>query len=815
MDILSSATEKSSNSIKYFFCRFGFIYFNIITTFRISFPDRQFGAIMLNDPNYVRGVVMEGGGAKGYYEAGVVHAFHMSEMDFTVITGSSAGALNALFLAEYLYKKRCKKDKGKLGPQELKDELYTMVVRFHAALLLLAEVDLIPDSENDPLGRLYEILQRINVNFSDIIRIVWLISTPTLFKKAVLSIKDLSHIGAIYRVLESINDFTKEQRQSLISSIEQHVFNSESNERTDNERIFSVLADVIDVKSLNMENSALVSEKKDDIIFKLLTTEPLSYSSQPNKKGLNKTNNQDEERVVSKSVFRSLPDAMEDHLNRAPSQLIDLNRTLNDYKKIGLDVRFTRANYRTGKLEISGCFSRDDLKRFIKKNIHYLNWQKYGDKPSDFARLRMIINGNPKAVEAALASTRLPGIFRPKKFSEIYSIDEKYDRETDEENYNNRLFSWLNDESEFKNLLSESGLKLEDLDDTELQRYRDFFPKTSDVYLDGGVIDNLPTNSAIDAVRESVLKSLEKDASSQLSMSNTQFDLFTILLEKEPGTKKEQDSESDPLENLHPMEVVSRTLEIRSGAKMLTDTHILNVINKFGERGNNLAMMLGAILESLKKADIDKDKLDQISAQIIERLHLDDPENVHLYEYNETFFQNNGGEEVTLDNVLQNIEGELTRLQNEKLPMNVRALEIFPDEMNMSTWNFTERLGYRREKALKMLTMGCYNTLWTTFTILLRRKQAGQLKEDCNKTLLQKLGEIIFKNPFYLTSDEKEKESNKIDIESLLSDSVALSEFVNNLNDKNLRQSWNCAQSSCVYWQACAHGKANEISARS
>ena len=49
-----------------------------------------------------RGFVMTGGGAKGLYEAGVINAFHLTGMEFDVITGSSIRAMNSIFFAEYL-----------------------------------------------------------------------------------------------------------------------------------------------------------------------------------------------------------------------------------------------------------------------------------------------------------------------------------------------------------------------------------------------------------------------------------------------------------------------------------------------------------------------------------------------------------------------------------------------------------------------------------------------------------------------------------------------------------------------------------------
>ncbi len=53
-----------------------------------------------------RGFVMTGGGAKGLYEAGVINAFHLSGLRFDVITGSSSGAMNSIFFAEYLLRRK-------------------------------------------------------------------------------------------------------------------------------------------------------------------------------------------------------------------------------------------------------------------------------------------------------------------------------------------------------------------------------------------------------------------------------------------------------------------------------------------------------------------------------------------------------------------------------------------------------------------------------------------------------------------------------------------------------------------------------------
>ena len=64
-------------------------------------------------------------------------------------------------------------------------------------------------------------------------------------------------------------------------------------------------------------------------------------------------------------------------------------------------------------------------------------------------------------------------------------------------------------------------------------------------------------------------------------------------------------------------------------------------------------------------------------------------------------------------------EGILGRLEEwgekkiaRSLPLNVIEVPIFPEKMPLDTLQFSERLGYRKENAIEMITMGCYNTLW-------------------------------------------------------------------------------------------------------
>ena len=78
-----------------------------------------------------RGFVMTGGGAKGLYEAGVVHAFHLCGMEFDVITGSSIGAMNAIFFAEYLFRKRHLPSEIRKDPERALEEMDNLIKAYH------------------------------------------------------------------------------------------------------------------------------------------------------------------------------------------------------------------------------------------------------------------------------------------------------------------------------------------------------------------------------------------------------------------------------------------------------------------------------------------------------------------------------------------------------------------------------------------------------------------------------------------------------------------------------------------------------------
>ena len=99
-----------------------------------------------------RGFVMTGGGAKGLYEAGVINAFHLTGMEFDVITGSSIGAMNSIFFAEYLWNKRTLAEKipddDPDKPLKLIDQMEEAIRRYHHTWLLMPTERIFPASTN-------------------------------------------------------------------------------------------------------------------------------------------------------------------------------------------------------------------------------------------------------------------------------------------------------------------------------------------------------------------------------------------------------------------------------------------------------------------------------------------------------------------------------------------------------------------------------------------------------------------------------------------------------------------------------------------
>jgi len=128
--------------------------------------------------NVRRGFVMTGGGAKGLYEAGVIHAFHITGVEFDVITGSSIGAFNSVFFAEYLLRKKDLAPEVSVDPEQAVEAMDELVKGFHHAWLQMPEKKIVDDSETGPLGQLKDDLLEFKLCLPDLTSIIWWWTDP-------------------------------------------------------------------------------------------------------------------------------------------------------------------------------------------------------------------------------------------------------------------------------------------------------------------------------------------------------------------------------------------------------------------------------------------------------------------------------------------------------------------------------------------------------------------------------------------------------------------------------------------------------------
>ena len=78
-------------------------------------------------------------------------------------------------------------------------------------------------------------------------------------------------------------------------------------------------------------------------------------------------------------------------------------------------MRLTRANYRTGRLEVSAYVSEKSFIKYMKKQAWRLDISDAEKMP--LGSFRLELPGNPNVIKAALASGRFPGVFAPFPFS--------------------------------------------------------------------------------------------------------------------------------------------------------------------------------------------------------------------------------------------------------------------------------------------------------------------------------------------------------------------------------------------------------------
>ena len=621
-----------------------------------------------------RGFVMTGGGAKGLYEAGVINAFHLCGMEFDVITGSSIGAINALFFAEYLLRKKQLPPEERADPERAIEALDPLVRAFQQAWWRLPEAGIIDDGEEGPLGQLKNDLSRANLDLPLLVRLGWWWSDPNRWDVPPLSV--WPHFLRLGRELvarlgdgHELFKILKREKHGPV------------------EAMFRAY-----LARFGIEQSLVPEEP--NILRDYFTTPqvPLSLAHLTG------------ERTASGD----------------PQTLIEADRTFREYWEEGIDVRLTRANYRTGRLELSAFTPIDDFITYLESRDAARNLT--------LGSSRLVLPGNPNAINAAIASGRFPGVFAPFPITDIYLEGDDAQQEPE----NALLYQILRlglGAPEVREALYPHYVASNPQSDSQalayiFERLYPYWidlpiPRIDDTYIDGGAIDNTPTNSAVDAIREAI------DIRSH-SRRDYNLDLYVVFLhsEPDPGTAK---TVADPA--LY--QIVTRTLKIQGAAKLTSDAGVVNTINRFGNHGEELGRQLRLLLDSVRQTldglaeTMDADAVETVQQALLQQLRslaaahgLETPESDDLHA------------------LLQGLDHRSQELLSRRLPLNVTPVEIYPDDMQLETLQFTERLGFRSDKAIEAMTMGCYNTMWRLRRFL-ESKEASTSLDEVDQRALQ------------------------------------------------------------------------------
>ena len=619
-----------------------------------------------------RGFIMTGGGAKGLYEAGVIHAFHLTGMEFDVITGSSIGAMNSIFYAEYLYCKRQLPAEVQLDPVQAVEQMDGLVKAFHHAWLTMPDKQIINDSDEGPLGKLNDDLAQFDLTLPQLTSILWWwtdpdrgrVPPPKLWPNVLRVILELVERVGASEALRLVKDHWKDQSKD------------QGKDRWKNLRRELLRTYLM---RFNLEHS-LVQDNEDYKIQEVFTS-PISPL-----------------RMEHLSGSLLSPDEKGTRLY----QLVDPDRTLRDYASAGINVRLTRANYRTGRLEMSSYVTPKEFACFLEK--HAWRVESFGPEKIPLGSFRLKVPGNPLALHAAICSGRFPGVFRPYRLEDIYL-------KSDEDNklLYSLLDGWLgaaevesNIKPIYKSLEPGRGNREQEWNKWKASTsMRAFFPAPKDTYVDGGSIDNTPYTAAVDFVRDSLQLN-------EGTVRDEMLELFVIYLETEPNVKYNQ--EMDPLI----FEVVDRTKTLLNVANEKGRANTFETINSFGNRAEQIAQALELVLDSYKETlnDLDADKRSEVEEKVLKQAQELWPRNFA---------------HKTSDGILDKVSQWTEESFINRLPLQVETVKIYPEKMPLDTLQFTERLGYKKDNALQMLAMGCYNTLDSLRTHLeARAKSEGE-----------------------------------------------------------------------------------------
>ncbi|MFN2167010.1 MAG: patatin-like phospholipase family protein [Anaerolineae bacterium] len=219
---------------------------------------------------------------------------------------------------------------------------------------------------------------------------------------------------------------------------------------------------------------------------------------------------------------------------------------LSSFRTAGIDVRLTRTNIRSGRLEISAHRTVQEILRRIAAD------------PGDAAD---VIIGDPNAVNAALASGAFPVAFVPRTLAEIYPPG------SHENDAQRAILAGPGEAAAFGFTPAQQAL------------LTTAWPKPDDLYLDGGAIDNHPLSAAIDAIKDTARRARSAQQADQVYRAS--HDVFVIFLGPKPEVDELKPGEA---QGMLAYEYGLRAYNLMQNAKMADDARTAERITQLMEQ---------------------------------------------------------------------------------------------------------------------------------------------------------------------------------------------------------------------------------------
>lgn len=225
---------------------------------------------------------------------------------------------------------------------------------------------------------------------------------------------------------------------------------------------------------------------------------------------------------------------------------LDPAQGLSSFRAAGIDVRLTRTNIRSGRLEISAH-------RTLREVL-----ARIAEDPEDAAD---IIVGDPNAVAAALTSGAFPVAFVPRSLAEIYPAGVPE---------NDALHAIL---------AGPAQAAAFDVAPEQQALLAAAYPRADDLYLDGGAIDNHPLSAAIAAIKDTARRARTARQAQQIYRAT--HDVFVIFLGPKPEITELPPGQA---QRMLAYEYGLRAYNLMQNAKLVGDANNAERITRMMER---------------------------------------------------------------------------------------------------------------------------------------------------------------------------------------------------------------------------------------